>query len=353
LAGRGEDNSARRRADPYARNSPEVTKLIMAIKRWMLPDGMEEALPPVSWQLEDLRRKLLDHYRAARYELIFPPMIEHLDALLTGAGSDLEQQIFKFTDPSSGRLLGLRADMTPQAARIAARRYADDASVRLCYLGTVLRVSPDSQGGARSPRQVGCELFGEPGIEADFEILKLMLETIQLAGVRGAHLDLGHVGIYRALASKLTLDEDQEAALFDILQRKSHPDLAEFAASSRSLDGLAETFSALIDLNGDVGVLERARQTLAGEGMAEALATLEQTAAELQRRFPEVPIHVDLAELRGLKYHTGLVFAAFVPGHGREIARGGRYDGVGHEFGRPRPATGFSADMNELIRLGV
>jgi len=327
----------------------------MAIKRWMLPDGMEEALPPVSWQLEDLRRKLLDHYRAARYELIFPPMIEHLDALLTGAGSDLEQQIFKFTDPVSGRLLGLRADMTPQAARIAARRYADEASVRLCYMGTVLRTSPDSQGGARSPRQVGCELFGEPGIEADFEILALMLDTIQLAGVRNVHLDLGHVGIYRALASKLDLDQDEEAALFDILQRKSHPDLAEFAASRRRLDGLAETFSALIDLNGDVGVLALARDTLvgAGEGMAEALATLEQAAAELQRRFPEVPVHVDLAELRGLKYHTGLVFAAFVPGHGREIARGGRYDGVGHEFGRPRPATGFSADMNELIRLGA
>ena len=327
----------------------------MAIKRWMLPDGMEEALPPVSWQLEDLRRKLLDHYRAARYELIFPPMIEHLDALLTGAGSDLEQQIFKFTDPVSGRLLGLRADMTPQAARIAARRYADEAVVRLCYMGTVLRTSPDSQGGARSPRQVGCELFGEPGIEADFEILGLMLDSIQLAGVREVHLDLGHVGIYRALDSKLDLDDDEEAALFDILQRKSHPDLAEFAASSHRLDGLAETFSALIDLNGDVGVLARARDTLAsaGKGMAEALSTLEQTAAELQRRFPNVPVHVHLAELRGLQYHTGLVFAAFVPGHGREIARGGRYDGVGREFGRPRPATGFSADMNELIRLGA
>ena len=178
---------------------------------------------------------------------------------------------------------------------------------------------------------------GEPGIEADFEILKLMLETIQLAGVGGVHLDLGHVGIYRSLAAKLALDEDEEAALFDILQRKSHPDLAEFAASSKRFNGLAQTFSALIDLNGDVSVLERARQSLAGEGIAEALATLEQAAAEL----------------RGLKYHTGLVFAAFVPGHGREIARGGRYDGVGHEFGRPRPATGFSADMNELIRLGV
>ncbi len=325
----------------------------MAIKRWLLPDGMEESLPPISWRLEDLRRKLLDRYRVAGYELIFPPLVEHLDALLTGAGSDLEQQIFKFTDPSSGRLLGLRADMTPQAARIAARRYAGEASVRLCYLGTVLRSTPESQGGSRSPRQVGCELFGEPGIEADFEVLGLMLDTIALSGVQGVHLDLGHVGIYRALASKLVLDEADEATLFDILQRKSHPDLSEFAATG-ALDGLAGTFSALMDLNGDASVLARARDVLTGSGagLEPALVTLEHTAAELQRRFPQVPVHVDLAELRGLRYHTGLVFAAFVPGHGREIARGGRYDGVGHEFGRPRPATGFSADVNELIRLG-
>lgn len=324
----------------------------MAIKRWMLPDGMEEALPPVSWQLEDLRRKLLDRYREAGYELIFPPLVEHLDALLTGAGSDLEQQTFKLTDPASGRLLGLRADMTPQAARIAARRYGDEHTVRLCYLGTVLRTRPDSQGGPRSPRQVGCELFGEPGIEADLEILRLMLDSLRLAGVREVHIDLGHVGIYRALSAGLGLDEQDEAALFDILQRKSHPDLAEFAAG-RGLDGAAQALSALMDLNGDVSVLQRARKALAAvNGVDEALRRLDHIAAELQRSFPGLPIHVDLAELRGLRYHTGLVYAAFVPGHGREIARGGRYDGAGAEFGRPRPATGFSADMNELLRLG-
>ncbi|EIT68228.1 MULTISPECIES: ATP phosphoribosyltransferase regulatory subunit [Hydrocarboniphaga] len=325
----------------------------MAIKRWMLPDGMEETLPPTSWQLEDLRRKLLDHYRQCGYELIFPPLVEHLDALLTGAGSDLEQQTFKFTDPASGRLLGLRADMTPQAARIAARRYSDAETVRLCYLGTVLRTSPDNQGGPRSPRQVGCELFGRPELEADLEVLSLMLKTLELAGVGPVHLDLGHVGIYRALSARLGLDADDEAVLFEILQRKSHPDLAEFAANSR-LNGVSEALSALMDLNGDVGVLERARAVLAtaGEGVVEALSTLERVADELQRSFPEVVIHVDLAELRGLRYHTGLVFAAFVPGSGREIARGGRYDGVGSEFGRPLPATGFSADMNELLKLG-
>ncbi len=326
----------------------------MATKRWMLPDGMEEGLPPVSWQLERLRRRLLDHYHDAGYELILPPLVEHLDSLLTGSGGDLERQTFKFADPQGGRMLGIRADMTPQAARIAVRRYAESKVVRLCYLGTVLRTTPDSPGGPRSPRQVGCELFGEPELPADLEVLRLMLRTLALAGMAQVHLDLGHVAIYRAVIGRLSLDADDEAALFGILQRKSHPDLADFGRA-RSLNGVIEALGALMDLNGDVTVLQRARQTLArGDAqIGKALDTLEAAAASLSKEFPDVPIHVDLAELRGLRYHTGLVFAAFVPGYGREIARGGRYDGVGREFGRALPATGFSADMNELLRLGA
>jgi ATP phosphoribosyltransferase regulatory subunit len=320
---------------------------------WMLPEGVEEALPPVSWRIEELRRALLDRYRAQAYELVLPPLLEHLDSLLTGAGSDLESQTFKLTDPAGGRLLGLRADMTPQAARIAARHYAADAVVRLCYLGTVLRTRPDSLGGSRAPRQVGCEIFGEPGLSADLEILRLLLDTLRLADVRGAHLDLGHVGVYRALAAKLGLDAEAEDAVFAILQRRSQPDLRDFAAARQlkpeSLAGLA----ALMELNGDVTVLQRARRTLGTDpAVAEALDAVEQAAAELQKSAPEVPVHIDLAELRGYRYHTGLVFAAFVPGYGRELARGGRYDGVGREFGQARPATGFSADVNELLRLG-
>ncbi|MGQ0503607.1 MAG: ATP phosphoribosyltransferase regulatory subunit [Panacagrimonas sp.] len=326
----------------------------MATKRWMLPDGMEEALPPVSWQQERLRRRLLDHYHDAGYELILPPLVEHLDSLLTGSGSDLESQTFKFADPQGGRMLGIRADMTPQAARIAARRYDEGQVVRLCYLGTVLRTTPDSPGGPRSPRQVGCELFGEPGLGADLEVLRLMLNSLLLANVQDVHLDLGHVAIYRAVIASLNLDPADEGVLFGILQRKSQPDLLEFGRD-RGLDGIVGKLAALMDLNGDVTVLQRARQTLAGidEKIDAALAMLEQVAASLAADFPNVPIHVDLAELRGLRYHTGLVFAAFVPGFGREIARGGRYDGVGREFGRALPATGFSADMNELLGLGV
>ncbi|MFA5938660.1 MAG: ATP phosphoribosyltransferase regulatory subunit [Sinimarinibacterium sp.] len=326
----------------------------MSTTKWMLPEGVEEVLPPLSWQMETLRRKLLDHYRKQGYQLILPPLIEHLDTLLTGTAQGLERQTFKLTDPASGRLLGLRADMTPQAARIAARRYADQPVVRLCYLGTVLRTEPDNLGGSRSPRQVGCELFGAAGLEGDLEILQLMLRTLRLAGVRRAYLDLGHVGIYRSLTGKLGLDADEESALFEILQRKSHPDLAEFAQGRKLKARAVEAIAQLMDLNGDASVIARARAVLKSGGTAveEALSALDRTVADLRKVSPTTSIHVDLAELRGYRYHTGMVFAAFVPGHGREIARGGRYDGVGSEFGASRPATGFSADLNELLRLG-
>lgn len=326
----------------------------MSTKKWMLPEGVEEALPPLSWQMETLRRKLLDYYRKQSYELILPPLIEHLDTLLTGTAQGLERQTFKLTDPASGRLLGLRADMTPQAARIAARRYADQPVVRLCYLGSVLRTEPDNLGGSRSPRQVGCEIFGLPDLEGDLEILELMLKTLRLANVRNAHLDLGHVAIYRTLIAKAGLDADEESALFEILQRKSHPDLGEFARGRKLKARTVEAVAELMNLNGDASVIARARETLKSGGAAvvRALDELERTVAELGLVSPRTAIHVDLAELRGYRYHTGMVFAAFVPGHGREIARGGRYDGVGAEFGASRPATGFSADLNELLRLG-
>ncbi len=323
-------------------------------RTWMLPEGVEESLPAVAWRIEALRRALLDHYRGNGYELILPPLLEHLDTLLTGAGSDLESQTFKLTDPAGGRLLGLRADMTPQAARIATRHFADQPQVRLCYLGTVLRTRPDSLGGSRAPRQVGCEYFGEAGLDADVEILRLMLETLQLANVREVHVDLGHVGIYRALSAKLGLDADDETAVFDILQRKSQPDLRDFAAARRLAGDAIAGIAALMELNGDVTVLQRARRILdlKQPAIAEGLQALEQAAQALSRFAPAVPLHIDLAELRGYRYQTGLVFAAFAPGHGRELARGGRYDGVGADVGKPRPATGFSADVNELLRLG-
>lgn len=323
-------------------------------QRWMLPDGVEEWLPPDSWRLEQLRRRLLDCYRERGFDLVATPIVEHLDTLLTGAGSDLEQQTFKFVDPDSGRLLGLRADMTPQAARIASRRYPDAERVRLCYLGTVLRTQANNLGGPRAVRQVGCELFGEAGVAGDQEILRTLIDTLRLCGVADVHLDLGHVGIYRALAARLGLNPEDEAQLFDILQRKSRPDLRDLA-SARQIDTAASAqLQTLMDLNGDRSVLKQAREALsgAGEEVASALDRLEAIVDSLRALAPELPVHIDLAELRGYRYQTGAVFAAYVPGQGRELARGGRYDGVGAAYGCDRPATGFSADINELLRLG-
>lgn len=325
------------------------------MKLWMLPEGMEESLPALAWRVEEVRRILLDHYRARGYALILPPFLEHLDALLTGAAAGMDSVTFKLTDPASGRLLGIRSDMTPQAARMAARHFAAQPVVRLCYLGTVLRTEPDALGGARSPRQVGCELFGETALTADLEVLTLMLDTLRLAGVGGVHLDLGHVGVYRTVIAGLELQAADEALLFDLLQRKSQPELTSFSSRLGLPATAAEALVTLMDLNGDAMVLPRARAKLAAYGapVQAALDTLQAVVDALQQSHPALPLHLDLAELRGASYHTGLTFAAFVQGHGREVARGGRYDGVGGEFGLSRPATGFSADVNELLRLSA
>lgn len=323
-------------------------------KAWILPDGVEEWLPPDSWAAETLRRDLLDAYRGRGYGLIQTPIVEHMSTLLSGAGSDLEEQTFKFVDPASGRLLGLRADMTPQAARIAARRYADAGSTRLCYLGTVLRTHPEVSGGPRAIRQAGCERFGEAGIEADVEILDTMLQTLAIAGLTQVHVDLGHVGVYRSIVADLALASDDEARLFDILQRKSQPDLTAFATACGLSASAGDALSALMAFSGSLDMLPAARERLAayGPAVSESIDALEAIAARVRDAHPAIDIHVDLAELRGYRYQTGLIFAAYAPGHGREVARGGRYDGIGERYGRSLPATGFSADLNELLRLG-
>ena len=325
----------------------------MGLDRWLLPEGVEEILPPESWRLEAMRRRLLDLYRRRGYELIVPPLIEYLDSLLTGAGHDLELQTFKLTDQMSGRLMGVRADMTPQAARIDANRLKSGGPARLCYIGTVLRTLPDGLGGSRCPQQVGVELFGEPGIEGDLEIVSLMLETLAACGIRNVHLDLGHVGIYRALAAQAGFSDEQEEELFGVLQRKSRPDLEAFLRAHRPPGRTNRWLESLIELNGDTTMLASARQQLKGAGRAvsSALDVVERMAECLRKQAPKVPLHVDLAELRGYRYKTGVVFAAFVPGQGRELARGGRYDAAGRVFGRARAATGFSADMAMLLRL--
>ncbi len=321
---------------------------------WLLPEGIEELLPPQAARLEQLRRKLLDLYYGWGYELVVPPFIEYLETLLIGTGNDLELQTFKLTDQLTGRMMGVRADMTPQVARIDSRYLQREALTRLCYMGTVLRTRPAGIAGTRSPLQVGIELYGHSGAASDVEVLQLMVETLTISGIGQLHIDLGHVGIFRALAQQARLDEQQESVLFDALQRKARPEIAHFLADLKLPGQLAPMLAALAELNGGPEILEQA-DTILQSGSGEvraALANLRKIAEQLQRRIPSIRLHFDLAELRGYRYHTGVVFAVYVPGYSQAVAQGGRYDDIGRVFGRARPATGFSTDLKTLISLG-
>ncbi|MGD8907743.1 MAG: ATP phosphoribosyltransferase regulatory subunit [Chromatiales bacterium] len=326
----------------------------MENERWILPDGIDEVLPREAAVIERKRRELLDLYASWGYEFVIPPFVEFLDALLTGTGSDLDLKTFKLTDQLSGRMMGIRADITPQAARIDAHHIGCDAPTRLCYLGTVLHTRSDSFAGSRSPLQIGAELYGHSGVESDIEILRLMMRTLAQTGVRDVYLDLGHVGIFKGLARQAGLDAAQESALFDALQRKAMSEIERLLSDFAIDTPVAEMLAQLAELNGD-DALERARQVLAtaAPSVQQALQYLHGMAQQIAHWLPQVPVHFDLAELRGYHFHTGVVFAAFVPGSGKEIARGGRYDDIGRVFGRSRPATGFSTDLKTLIRIGA
>ncbi len=320
---------------------------------WLLPDGIEETLPEEAKHLESLRCKLLDVFACWGYDLVIPPFIDYLDSLLTGSGHDLALQTFTLTDQISGKLLGVRADMTPQVARIDAHNLKHEWPTRLCYVGTVLHTRGDPLEKSRSPMQIGAELYGHAGKESDVEVICLMLEMLAITGLQNVHLDLGHVGIYRALSEQAGLTPAQESELFDVLQRKARPELQELMNEYTINSDLKALFLKLPELNGDKETIDKARAAFANanDGVKQALAELEAIAEQLAARFPALPISFDLAELRGYHYHTGIVFAAFVPSVGKEIARGGRYDNIGAVFGRARPATGFSADLKLLSSL--
>ncbi len=321
--------------------------------RWLLPEGVGELLPEQAQQLEQLRRDLLDLFKTWGYELVTPPLIEYLDSLLVGTGKDLDLQTFKLIDQLTGRLMGLRADMTPQVARIDAHLLKRQSPTRLCYAGLVLHTLPGGYQRSRVPMQVGAELYGHGGIESDVEILLLMVEMLKACNLQNIHVDLGHVGIYRGLAQEAGLSAEQEEILFDVLQRKAKPELEAHLRQWQVCERHQRHFKALIDLNGDITVLESARESLAeaGDEVNGALDNLCQIAQSVSQHISNLPLYFDLAELRGYRYQTGVVFAAFVPGHGQELARGGRYDNIGKAFGRARPATGFSADLKMLASV--
>ena len=322
-------------------------------ERWLLPEGIVELLPEQAQQLEQLRRLLVDSFNAWGYELVMPPLIEYLESLQVGTGNDLDLQTFKLIDKLTGRLIGVRADMTPQVARIDAHILKRDVPTRLCYIGPVLHTRPSGFERSRSPLQVGAELYGHAGIESDVEILRLMVETLKQAGVENLHIDLGHVGIYRELVKEAGLSADQEVTLFEALQRKAKPEIHAYLKDWAVKSPAREHLRSLVNLNGDSSVLDKAREAFAtaGEGVKTALENLTQIAELAERHIGDLPLYFDLAELRGYRYQTGVVFAAFVPGHGQEIARGGRYDAIGESFGRARPATGFSTDLKNLVSL--
>lgn len=322
--------------------------------RWLLPEGVDELLPPRAARLEASRRTLLDLYASWGYEMVTPPLIEHLETLLTGTGRDLEQETFKLTDPTSGRLLGIRADMTPQAARLDARHSDHDRPARLCYLGSVLRARVHGPHGSRTPVQVGAELYGHSGIESDVEVLSLMLATLDALDLGAVHLDLGHVGVFRGLLETAGLPPASQARLLAALQRKA-PEEVDAALVGVPDATIAGWMRALVNLNGGREVLERARETLAGapESVHASLDALERVVAALDAWGIRRPLHFDLCELFGYAYYTGVVFAALVPGAGQPVARGGRYDAIGASFGAARPATGFSADLKTLVALGT
>lgn len=323
--------------------------------RWLLPDGIEEILPNQALQIERLRRQVLDLYHCWGYDLVIPPLVEFTESLLSGTGSDLDLMTFKVTDQISGRMMGVRADMTPQTSRMDAHSLRRNGPSRLCYAGTVLYTRPKQALESRSPIQIGVELYGEPGLEADIEVISLMVETLRLAGLGTPQLDLGHVGIYASLLEAAELSADREAELFDLLQRKAVPELDVWLGKCLENADIALMIRALVGLAGDASVLDRAREVFA-EAPAEvelALDELQAVVGALSESFPDLELYLDLSELRGYHYHTGIVFAAYDQGLGQAIGNGGRYDHVGKGFGRSRPATGFNMSLQSLARVAL
>ncbi|RZJ84856.1 MAG: ATP phosphoribosyltransferase regulatory subunit, partial [Massilia sp.] len=314
---------------------------------WLLPENIADVLPSEARKIEDLRRKMLDTFRLYGYELVMPPLLEYVESLLAGAGQDTELRTFKVVDQISGRLLGLRADMTTQVARIDAHLLNRETVTRLCYAGSVLHTRPSGLHATREPIQIGAEIYGHAGLEADAEIQELALGSLALAGFSDVRLDLCHVGILRAVLSNDPAARRDEAQLTCLLRAKDAPGLDEF--THNYLPATRQALLALPQLYGDVDVLARAKEALpALPGITRALAELAALAASALGR---AEVAIDLADLRGYQYESGAMFALYVPGLPNAVARGGRYDHVGEAFGRARPATGFSLDLRELARL--
>jgi ATP phosphoribosyltransferase regulatory subunit len=316
------------------------------MRNWLLPEFIEDVLPAEAARVEQLRRQLLDLFKVHGYQYVIPPTLEYLESLITGTGRDLDLATFKVVDQLTGRLMGIRADMTPQAARIDAHMLNQQGISRLCYAGTVLRTKPDGLARTREPLQLGAELFGHAGIESDIEIQRLMIKALQLLGLQDLNIDFSHVAIFEALVRASNINADLEESLYAALQSK---DKSQVAALGANLDAAyRQAFIDLTDLNGGVSVLEKAEAVLPKlPEITQALANLSAVASKLSDL--KVSVSFDLGELRGYHYHSGVVFAAYARGYTGPVALGGRYDEVGISFGRARPATGFSLDLRGIV----
>ena len=323
------------------------------IDSWLLPDGIDEVLPEQARFIEKSRRELLDLYNSWGYDLVIPPMVEFSESLLSGFGSDLDLVTFKLTDQLSGRMMGIRADITPQAARIDAHSLNCQGPSRLCYAGTVLQTKPRAPLESRTPISIGVELFGEAGIGADIEVIELFLKTLETAGIDEVHLDIGHVDILRGLIVGSKLSDAQESELFELLQRKANAELDAWIAENIADSNLAGWLKSLPALSGSKDVLVEARKCLAGapNPVMSALDQLDKIVDALSNQ--SVTIYLDLGDLAGYRYHTGIVFAAYKQGYGKALGNGGRYDNIGKAFGRARTATGFAFDLKSLVANGA
>ncbi|CAL61448.2 ATP phosphoribosyltransferase regulatory subunit [Herminiimonas arsenicoxydans] len=313
---------------------------------WLLPENIADVLPSEARKIEELRRLIIDNFHLYGYELVMPPMLEYLESLLAGAGHDMDLRTFKLIDQLSGRTLGVRADMTTQVARIDAHLLNRASITRLCYCGSVLQTRPNGLHATREPLQIGAEVYGHGGLEADAEIQELALASLALAGFTQVRIDLCHVGVLRAIIASDVQAQKDENALYTFLRAKDVPALQEM-----TLTYGADTRRALLalpGLYGDVTVIARAREILPKlPGIDTALDEL----IALAGLAGETSVTIDLADLGGYQYESGVMFAIYVPGLPNAVARGGRYDHVGEAFGRARPATGFSMDLRELARL--
>jgi len=320
------------------------------MNRWLLPEDIADVLPAQARKVETLRRAILDLYQTYGYELVAPPILEFLDSLLTGTGSDLNLQTFKLVDQMSGRTLGLRADITPQVARIDAHLLNRTGVTRLCYAGSVAHARTPVGSSAREDLQLGAEIYGCATWEADFEAITLLLKTLVIAGLDKVYLDLSHAGILNGILADQKLDKETTETLYGLLQTKDRPRLNKWAASLPAKT--TEALMALTELNGPCAeVLVNAKKVLPKHTVIDqALADLERLVAAVTAS-SGLELSIDLADLRGYQYHSGVMFAVYVDKLPQPIARGGRYDHVGQAFGRSRPATGFSLDLLTLANL--